>query len=149
MVQSDDERSAHEVEDTKVIVRMEPDSPLPPYEQVRSQIEEAIESGELAAETRLPTVRQLADELGLAVNTVARAYRELEMAGLLETRGRHGSFVAPIDTKARRRAVRATRAFAEAMRRIGISPHETLALLRRELADELDGDGSTVAGSRS
>jgi DNA-binding transcriptional regulator YhcF (GntR family) len=133
-----------------VIIRLVPDSPHPPYEQVRSQIEEAIENGALAAETRLPTVRQLADELGLAVNTVARSYRELEMAGLVETRGRHGSFVAPIDTKARRQAMRTTRTYAEAMRRLGIGPHGTLALLRRELADELaDDDAANVTGARS
>jgi DNA-binding transcriptional regulator YhcF (GntR family) len=134
-----------------VIIRVTDDSPDPPYEQVRTQIADAIESGELAAEARLPTVRHLADELGLAVNTVARAYRELEMAGLVETRGRHGSFVAPLDTKARRQAVRATRTFADAMRRLGISPYEMLALLRRELADEIDGegDGSSVTGAHS
>jgi DNA-binding transcriptional regulator YhcF (GntR family) len=134
-----------------VIISVKPESALPPYEQVRTQIAEAIESGALAAETRLPTVRQLAGDLGLAVNTVARAYRELETEGLVETRGRHGSFVAPLDTTTRRQAVRATRTFASAMRRLGIGPQEMLALLRRELADELpgDGDGATVAGARS
>jgi DNA-binding transcriptional regulator YhcF (GntR family) len=134
-----------------VIIRVLPESAVPPYEQVRAQIADAIENGALAAETRLPTVRELAGELGLAVNTVARAYRELETAGLVETRGRHGSFVASLDTKARRQAVRATRTFATSMRKLGIGPSEILALLRRELADEVvgDSDGATVAGARS
>jgi DNA-binding transcriptional regulator YhcF (GntR family) len=133
-----------------VIIRVLPESVVPPYEQVRAQIADAIENGALAAETRLPTVRHLAGDLGLAVNTVARAYRELETAGLVETRGRHGSFVAPRDTKTRRQAVRATRTFAASMRRLGIGPSEILALLRRELADEFgDGDGASVAGARS
>jgi DNA-binding transcriptional regulator YhcF (GntR family) len=129
-----------------VIVEIQPDSPDPPYEQVRAQIGEAIEQGRLPAETRLPTVRQLAEDLGLAVNTVARAYRELETAGLVETRGRHGSFVAPLDTEARRQATRATRTFAQAMRRLGIGPHETLALLRTELADDLADEADGAAG---
>ena len=128
----------------EVIIRVIPDSSLPPYEQVRAQIEDAIESGTLAAETRLPTVRQLADELGLAVNTVARSYRELEMAGLVETRGRHGSFVAALDTKTRRQAVRTTHTFVDALRRLGIGPHQTLALVRRELAEELGTEGEAV-----
>lgn len=134
-----------------MIIRVLPESAVPPYEQVRAQIADAIENGALAAETRLPTVRQLAGDLGLAVNTVARAYRELETAGLVETRGRHGSFVAALDTKTRRQAVRATRTFAASMRRLGIGPSEILALLRRELADELDGDGdgATLSGARS
>ena len=45
----------------------------------------------------MPTVRELAGQLSLAVNTVARAYRELESAGILETRGRFGTFVARVD----------------------------------------------------
>jgi DNA-binding transcriptional regulator YhcF (GntR family) len=134
-----------------VNIRVAYESPVAPYEQVRVQIADAIESGELAVETRLPTVRQLAGDLDLAVNTVARAYRELEMAGLVETRGRHGSFVAPRDTKTRRQAVRTTHTFVDALRRMGVGPHETIALVRRELADELgtEGEGATAAGARS
>ena len=61
-----------------MIVGLDPQSPVPPYEQLRGQIAGAIARGELRAEERLPTVRQLAADLRLAVNTVARAYRELE-----------------------------------------------------------------------
>jgi DNA-binding transcriptional regulator YhcF (GntR family) len=132
-----------------MIIAVDPDSPVPPYEQVRAQLAGLIEAGELAAEVRLPTVRQLADDLGLAVNTVARAYRELEGAGLIETRGRHGSFVAPRDSDERTEAVRATRDFTAVLRRLGIGPQEALALLRRELADDLrtDDAGGFVAGA--
>ena len=73
---------------------LDPQSSTPPYEQVRSQIAAAIESGRLRPAAQLPTVRRLAGDLGIAVNTVARAYRELELAGLVETRGRQGTFVA-------------------------------------------------------
>jgi DNA-binding transcriptional regulator YhcF (GntR family) len=63
--------------------------------------------------TRLPTIRRLAADLGLAVNTVGRAYRELEEAGLIETGGAAGSFVSVAGGRAlpglRRRAHRSAR----------------------------------------
>ncbi|UQU65816.1 GntR family transcriptional regulator [Couchioplanes caeruleus] len=68
--------------------------PTPPYEQVRRQVAALIESGALTEGTRLPPVRQLAGDLSLAVGTVARAYRELETAGLLVTRRGGGTRVA-------------------------------------------------------
>ncbi len=65
----------------------------PPYQQIRRQVLEAIASGTITPETRLPTIRQLASDLGLASNTVARAYRELETDGAIVSRGRRGTFV--------------------------------------------------------
>ena len=59
-------------------VRLDPDSPVPPYEQLRLRIAELAATGALAAGAKLPPVRTLAAELGLAANTVARSYRELE-----------------------------------------------------------------------
>jgi len=67
--------------------------PTPPYEQIRLQISVLIAAGGLAAGTRLPAVRRLAADLGLAAGTVARAYKELEQAGLIETRRRNGTVV--------------------------------------------------------
>ena len=75
------------------VLVIDADGALPPYEQVRNQLAERIDTGELAPGERLPTVRGLATELGLAANTVARAYRELEQAGIVATRGRKGTFV--------------------------------------------------------
>ena len=66
----------------------------PPYAQLRDAIRQRIEHGELLAGDRLPTVRSCAEQLGLAPNTVARAYRELEAAGWISGRGRAGTFVA-------------------------------------------------------
>ena len=60
---------------------------MPPFEQVREQIRAQVESGELEPGFRLPPVRTLAAELDLAANTVARAYKELEALGVVETRG--------------------------------------------------------------
>ena len=78
-------------------VRIDPQAAKPLFDQFRTQIIDGIRDGKLPPGTRLPTVRELAGQLGLAVNTVARAYRELEAAGILETRGRFGTFVARVD----------------------------------------------------
>ncbi|PNH81217.1 GntR family transcriptional regulator [Arthrobacter sp. AFG20] len=73
-------------------------SPTPPYEQIRLQISALISAGGLMAGTRLPAVRSLAADLGLAAGTVARAYKELEQAGLIETRRRNGTVVVGLPT---------------------------------------------------
>jgi DNA-binding transcriptional regulator YhcF (GntR family) len=111
---------------------LDPMSSVPPYEQVRSQIADAIEVGRLGPAARLPTVRRLAGDLGLAVNTVARAYRELEQAGLVETRGRQGTFVAGPPSRTRQLAVEAARAFLLRMRELGFDRAEALAVVRHE-----------------
>jgi DNA-binding transcriptional regulator YhcF (GntR family) len=69
------------------------DSPVPPFEQLRTQVAAMVVTGELEPGEKLPTVRQLARDLGLAVNTVARAYRELEADQVISTQGRRGTFV--------------------------------------------------------
>ena len=68
--------------------------PTPPFEQVRRQLTLLIETGQLVTDERLPSVRQLAGDLGLATGTVARAYRELEAAGLVTTKRGGGTRVA-------------------------------------------------------
>jgi DNA-binding transcriptional regulator YhcF (GntR family) len=67
---------------------------VPLTEQIRRGITAQVASGELPIGTRLATVRQLARDLGLAPGTVARAYQLLEADGILESRGRRGTFVA-------------------------------------------------------
>ena len=68
-------------------------SPTPPYEQIRSQIAAYVEGGVLTSGARLPTMRALAADLGVATGTVARAYGELEAAGLIASRRRTGTVV--------------------------------------------------------
>lgn len=68
-------------------------SATPPYEQIRAQISSLVAVGELTPGTRLPTVRSLAADLGIAAGTVARAYKELEAAGVVESRRRGGTFI--------------------------------------------------------
>lgn len=65
----------------------------PPFEQIRTQIASLIAVGQLANGSRLPTVRALASDLGVATGTVARAYKELEALGLIESRRRLGTVV--------------------------------------------------------
>jgi DNA-binding transcriptional regulator YhcF (GntR family) len=104
-------------------------SSTPPYEQVRTQLARQIRDHTLAVGTRLPTVRRLADDLGLAVNTVARAYRELEEAGLIETRGRHGSFVSAAGEQARERLRRAAEEYATLATSLGIDRDEAIRIV--------------------
>lgn len=117
-----------------MIVGYDPASPVPPYEQVRSGLANRINDGSLAVGAKLPTVRALAGELGIAPNTIARAYRELEEAGLIETRGRAGSFVGASGDETRQRARQAAGDYADTVRGLGISPDEALAIVQAALA---------------
>jgi DNA-binding transcriptional regulator YhcF (GntR family) len=117
------------------VISLDHDSPVPPYEQVRAGFARQIADRELAVGTRLPTVRQLAADLGIAVNTVARAYRELEEAGLIETRGRAGTVVSAAGEHSRERVLRAARSYAATAIEVGLSADEALEIVRAALAD--------------
>jgi DNA-binding transcriptional regulator YhcF (GntR family) len=104
-------------------------SATPPFEQLRVQLIEQVQSGELAAGTRLPTVRKLAEDLGLAPNTVARAYRELEADHFIETRGRNGSFVSAQGDAAEKQAQEAARAYADRIHKLGIPRTQALTYI--------------------
>ncbi|WIM92681.1 GntR family transcriptional regulator [Actinoplanes oblitus] len=114
-------------------ITLDPDSPIPPYEQVRLRIAALAAGGALAAGTKLPPVRQLATDLGLAANTVARAYKELEQAGLVETRGRAGTVVTARATGTSLRAQTAAVAYAQTTRSLGIPTETALALVKAAL----------------
>lgn len=103
------------------VVAIDPSDRTPIYTQLDRALRAAIASGRLKQGDQLPTVRQLAVELRVNANTVARVYAELERAGVLETRRGVGSFVAatphgarPPDEHQRRLAAFATRVLAEA-----------------------------------
>jgi DNA-binding transcriptional regulator YhcF (GntR family) len=117
-------------------ISIDHDSAVPPFEQVRLRIAELAASGALAAGHRLPPVRTLATDLGLAANTVARAYRELEQAGLVETRGRAGTVVTARAAKTPAEAQKAARRYAETMRRLGIPTDDAVELARAALLDK-------------
>ncbi|MBF6048575.1 GntR family transcriptional regulator [Streptomyces sp. NRRL B-1677] len=101
-------------------ITVDPDAAEAPYEQIRARIAERARSGDLPVGYKLPTVRGLAEELGLAANTVAKAYRALEADGVIETRGRHGSFVAAPGDTAAREAAAAAAEFAARAHRLGL-----------------------------
>ena len=124
-----------------MIVRIDPDAAVPPYEQLRAQIAAMIASGQLAVGQRLPPIRQLAADLGLAPGTVARAYRELEAAGHVATEGRRGTRVtAPhaADTAVvEERLDEAAQSFATAAHQLGVDPRRALSAIERALGSTL------------
>lgn len=104
-------------------------SATPPFEQIRSQLAAEVGNGARQPGDRLPTVRRLAEDLGVAPGTVARAYRELEQSGVIETRGRAGSFVT--GDQVERRAKAAAAAYLAETEALGLSAAEALDLVRR------------------
>lgn len=107
----------------------DPGSGSPPFEQLRAQIARRVASGELPAGTRLPTVRALAAQLDLAVNTVARSYRELEADGVVVTEGRRGTFVASTAAAASGDALEAAAAYVAVARSLGLAREEAHRLV--------------------
>jgi DNA-binding transcriptional regulator YhcF (GntR family) len=108
-------------------------SPVPPFEQLRAQLARQIQDRTLAVGARLPTIRRFAADLGLAVNTVGRAYRELEEAGLIETRGRAGSFVSAAGERGLERARRAAADYADVIASVGIDTGEAIRIVQAAL----------------
>ena len=108
---------------------LDPSSDVAPYEQLRSQVATRAASGDLPAGTRLPTVRALAADLGLAANTVAKAYRALETDGVIVTEGRRGTFIASTTAGADVRDAAA--AYVAAARRQGLTLPEAVRLVER------------------
>lgn len=111
-------------------------SPTPPYEQIRLQLRGQILERELLAGMRLPTVRRLAADLGVATNTVGRAYKELEAAGLVITRRRAGTVVAADGDNVRERAHRAAITFVQSMSGLGIGSAEAVRLVKAAYQDQ-------------
>lgn len=121
-----------------MILVIDPGSGVAPYEQLRSQIAGAVGAGTLQPGAQLPTVRRLADDLGIAPNTVARSYRELERDGVIETRGRNGSVIAGA---ALGPAEDAAQAYARRAQELGLTHDAALDLVRAAL------DGAAAAAA--
>jgi DNA-binding transcriptional regulator YhcF (GntR family) len=122
------------------MLTVDPRSAVPPFEQLRVQLLEQVQSGELAFGAKLPTVRRLAEDLGLAPGTVARTYRELEQNGIIQTRGRNGTFVAWSRDEAERLVQDAASAYADRIRSLGFDSDRAVAIVQRALSE--DGNGS-------
>jgi DNA-binding transcriptional regulator YhcF (GntR family) len=111
------------------------DSKVTLYEQLRTQIIEQVASGDLIVGTKLPPVRQLATELGVAPYTAARVYRLLEQDGFLETRGRNGTVIAARSDTAESTLQLAASEYATRARELGIKPDAALDYVKAALSN--------------
>ena len=120
-------------------IEVDRSSVTPPFAQVRDTIVRLIERGKLGPGTRLPTVRAMADSLGVVPNTVARAYRELAASGYVVGLGRAGTFVSdrlpepPAAGQAKLRV--AADAYARRGRQLGFDASDIRRALARALGD--------------
>lgn len=135
------------------VFELDANDPTPLYAQLGRAIRTAVATGRLAAGDRLPTVRQLAVELRVNANTVARVYAELERAGLLETCRGVGTFVAssrvgPADRLAlEKRLVELGDRFLAEAQALGFSAPEAIAALERRVPTE-GGDHADLSRER-
>ncbi|HEU5473058.1 MAG TPA: GntR family transcriptional regulator [Actinophytocola sp.] len=108
---------------------LDPGSGLAPWRQVHDQILWLVQTGRLAVGARLPTIRRLAGDLGVAPGTVARAYRELEEARVLRTARRNGTVVAaqPAAPDRLEPLATAAAAYAATARTAGADVHRAVA----------------------
>ncbi|EWT04672.1 MULTISPECIES: GntR family transcriptional regulator [Intrasporangiaceae] len=120
-----------------LVLTLQPDDPTPPYQQVRRQLADLITAGLLGPGDRLPPLRQLAGDLGVAVGTVGRAYRELEQEGLLTSRRGGGTRVAAharAPEGGRRQLLEGMAAeFVARARTLGFTDEEIIVALGRQL----------------
>lgn len=114
-------------------LRIDATNPAPLFEQLRAQLVEQVRGGELAPGAKLPTVRELAAELGIAVNTAAKVYRLLEDDGVIETFGRRGTFVAAQGDAAERALQDAAASYAALAARLGVSAETSLGYVAAAL----------------
>jgi len=123
-----------------VFVVLSPTHPDPMYKQVTDQIKDAIASGDLTPNDRLPSVRELSEALNVSAITIKRAYQDLETDGFIVTRAGMGSYVAPVERDALRE--RKLAELQEELRRLvrssakfGISADDIVRLARQAEGD--------------
>ena len=109
---------------------LDPSSPSPKNEQLTQQVQDAVKTGTLAPGTKLPTVRALAQQLDVAPYTIARAYRQLEDLGVIETHGRNGTIVSTFGDTTEQQAQLAASEFAARMLALKVDPDAAIALAR-------------------
>jgi len=116
-------------------VRVDETSALPVFEQIQTQVVDLVTTGALPPGARLPSVRALADQLGVAPGTVAKAYRGLEQEGFVVTAGRHGTRVAEQTAGGSEPGRAAVRAALQPLLDAGRTPQEVLRLVRSVLEE--------------
>jgi DNA-binding transcriptional regulator YhcF (GntR family) len=129
-------------------LRVDTASPVPPFEQIRAQLAGLIRAGRLADGERLPPVRQLAADLGLATGTVARAYRELEAADLVRTRRGAGTRVraAAPDPAAAERLHAIAHEYVQAARLLGMDDARLISAIQDALKAQAAGTHTATTG---
>lgn len=137
-----------------VAVRLDTHDPTPAYEQLRRQLATAIVSRSVAVGTRLPTVRQLAADLGIAPGTVMRTYSELEAGGLVVTRRGGGTIVADVahaHSPGERQHLLASQAaiFVGQVRLPGITDEAIVEAVRRALGAHVVTSGPGLCAPES
>ncbi|MGD9346277.1 MAG: GntR family transcriptional regulator [Candidatus Aminicenantes bacterium] len=120
-----------------MFIAISPHNPDPMYKQVTDQIKDAIASGTLKPETKLPSIREMAKELKISMITIKRAYADLESEGYILTRSGMGSFVVDINRdKLREEKLAEIRSeltkILNAAARYGITPEDIFITLRRK-----------------
>lgn len=90
-----------------MFIVISPLNPDPLYKQVTDQIKDAVASGTLKPETKLPSIREMSQELKISIITIKRAYSDLEREGYIVTRAGMGSYVAEVNKDTLRREKRA------------------------------------------
>jgi GntR family transcriptional regulator len=125
--------------------QLDVNSGVPVYRQLMDQVQGALAAGRLKAGDQLPTIRQVAVDLAINPNTVTRAYREMEIRGILETQQGTGTFIAeqPIATDSRARNRHMQQFAAEVIARAGANGF-SLA----ELIDALKEHGNEQSTKR-
>lgn len=114
-------------------------SSVPVYEQIENHVQFAIASGELKAGDRLPSVKELAERLGVNFNTVAKSYRDLEVMGMIFTRRGMGCFVkdkldGKVQEQCRTRIYRHLHEVVQEAKAAGINKKDLLEVLNKSLA---------------
>ncbi len=122
-------------------IRLDFRSGVPIYTQVMEQIEQLVEAGVLQPGDQLPTVRALAQELRVNFNTIARAYRLLDEAGIISTQQGRGTYILearasekPEDIRAQALQTLSQRFLQDALR-LGYQPDQFLKILEKEITD--------------
>lgn len=118
----------------RVTFAVDPASAEPPFRQLKTQVLDAVKRGQLTPGTRLPAVRTLADEVGISTATAAKVYRELEESGVLEGRGRSGTFVSAADLPAAA-LTRAAEEFAALAAGAGFEVDDAVAAVRNAFSN--------------
>jgi DNA-binding transcriptional regulator YhcF (GntR family) len=124
----------------RLLLSVDPGLDMPPFQQIADQLREFVECGDLRPGDSLPTVRQLASDLGVAPNTVARAYTDLQDGGWLTSDGRRGTRVAEKtptdDIKSRAKILENdVEGFVNSLRRRGYTKSEIRTALRHGAAN--------------